>query len=62
MRDEFRAELHVVSQLLVAMAEACRAAMRDATGPADRRPGAAEAVIVGDAEIDSRYRQVEERV
>ena len=63
MRDDFRAELHVVSQLLVDMAEASRAAMRDATRAlltADRR--AAEAVIVHDAEIDSRYRQVEERV
>ena len=60
MRDDFRAELHVVSQLLVDMAEASRAAMRDATRAlltADRQ--AAESVIVHDAEIDSRYRQVE---
>ncbi|MFV2099699.1 phosphate signaling complex protein PhoU [Micromonospora sp. LOL_024] len=63
MRDEFRAELQAVSQLLVDMAEGVRAALRQATRAlltADRR--AAESVIEQDAEIDSRYRQVEERV
>lgn len=63
MREEFRADLHLVSQLLVDMAEAIRAAMRKATRAlltADR--DAAEAVIARDAEIDSLYRQVEERV
>ncbi|MBO4208072.1 phosphate signaling complex protein PhoU [Micromonospora echinofusca] len=63
MREEFRADLHLVSQLLVDMAEAVRAAMRNATRAlltADR--DAAEAVIARDAEIDSLYRQVEERV
>jgi phosphate transport system protein len=63
MREEFRAELHTVSQLLVDMAEAVRAAMRKATKAlltADRP--AAEAVIVRDAEVDSLNRQVEERV
>ncbi|SDY06872.1 phosphate uptake regulator, PhoU [Micromonospora pattaloongensis] len=63
MRDEFRAELHTVSQLLVDMAEAVRAAMRQATKAlltADRP--AAEAVLAGDAEVDNLYRQVEERV
>ncbi|MEH1011986.1 phosphate signaling complex protein PhoU [Micromonospora sp. CPCC 206060] len=63
MREEFRADLHLVSQLLVDMAEAVRAAMRNATRAlltADRE--AAEAVIARDAEIDSLYRQVEERV
>jgi phosphate transport system protein len=63
MRDEFRADLHIVSQLLVDMAEAVRAAMRQATKAlltADRE--AAETVIARDAEVDSIYRQVEERV
>jgi phosphate transport system protein len=63
MREEFRADLHIVSQLLVDMAEAVRAAMRNATTAllrADR--DAAEAVIARDAEVDSLYRQVEERV
>jgi phosphate transport system protein len=62
MRDEFRADLHIVSQLLVDMAEAVRAAMQKATKAlltADR--DAAELVIARDAEIDSLYRQVEER-
>ncbi|WP_433530044.1 phosphate signaling complex protein PhoU [Micromonospora sp. CA-263727] len=63
MRDEFRAELEAVSQLLVEMAESVRAALRQATRAlltADRR--AAETVIERDTEIDGLYRQVEERV
>lgn len=63
MRKEFRIDLNIVSQLLVDMAEAVRAAMRQATRAlltADRK--AAESVIARDAEIDSIYRQVEERV
>jgi phosphate transport system protein len=63
MRDEFRADLQIVSQLLVDMAEAIRAAMRQATRAlltADRQ--AAENVIERDAEIDELYRHVEERV
>lgn len=63
MRDEFRAELHTVNQLLVDLAEAVRGAMREATRAlltADRR--AAEGVIERDAEIDAEYRHVEERV
>ncbi|MBX7265082.1 phosphate signaling complex protein PhoU [Micromonospora sp. Llam7] len=63
MRDEFRAELRGVSQLLVEMADGVRAALRQATRAlltADRR--AAESVIERDAEIDGLYRQVEERV
>ncbi|SCL14338.1 phosphate signaling complex protein PhoU [Micromonospora inyonensis] len=63
MRDEFRADLQSVGQLLVDMAEGIRAAMRQATRAlltADRR--AAEVVIVRDAEIDGLYRDVEERV
>jgi phosphate transport system protein len=63
MREEFRADLQTVSQLLVDMAEAVRAAMGTATKAlltADK-PGA-ESVIARDAEVDSLYRQVEERV
>lgn len=63
MRDEFRADLSAVQQLMVDMADAVRAAMRQATRAlltADRQ--AAEAVIAGDARIDQSYRQVEERV
>jgi phosphate transport system protein len=63
MRDEFRADLHIVTQLLVDMAEAVQAAMRLATRAllrADR--GAAETVIAQDFEIDTLYKQVEERV
>ncbi|WDZ85512.1 phosphate signaling complex protein PhoU [Micromonospora cathayae] len=63
MRDEFQADLQTVSQLLVEMADAIRDAMRQATRAlltADRR--AAETVIARDAEIDGRYRDVEERV
>ncbi|MFD0784314.1 phosphate signaling complex protein PhoU [Micromonospora azadirachtae] len=63
MRDEFRADLHLVSQLLVDMAEGVRSAMRQATRAlltADRQ--AAETVIERDAEIDDLYRHVEERV
>ncbi|MFB9238909.1 phosphate signaling complex protein PhoU [Plantactinospora siamensis] len=63
MREEFRADLHIVAQLLVDMAESVRAAMGQATRAlltADRT--AAEEVISADAEIDATYRQVEERV
>ena len=63
MRDEFRADLQIVSQLLVDMAEGVQAAMRNATRAlltADRQ--AAESVIERDAEIDGLYRHVEERV
>jgi phosphate transport system protein len=63
MREEFQAELSGVGRLLVDMAEAVRAAMRDATAAllgADR--AAAETVIDRDGEVDQLYRQVEERV
>ncbi|MFI6784274.1 phosphate signaling complex protein PhoU [Micromonospora sp. NPDC050276] len=63
MRDEFRADLQIVSQLLVDMAEGVRTAMRQATRAlltADRQ--AAETVIERDAEIDDLYQHVEERV
>ncbi|MFJ8580432.1 phosphate signaling complex protein PhoU [Micromonospora sp. NPDC093277] len=63
MREEFRADLQIVSQLLVDMAEGVRAAMRQATSAlltADRV--AAENVVAGDAEFDALFRVVEERV
>jgi phosphate transport system protein len=63
MRDEFRADLQIVTQLLVDMAEAVQAAMGLATRAllrADRE--AAQTVIAQDAEVDVIYKQVEERV
>ncbi|GAA1887732.1 phosphate signaling complex protein PhoU [Asanoa iriomotensis] len=63
LREEFRADLHIVSQLLVDMAEAVRTAMSEATKGllhADR--AAAEDVVARDAEVDALYQQVEERV
>ena len=63
LREEFRADLHIVSQLLVDMAEAVRTAMSEATRAllhADRAAG--EDVIARDAEVDTLYRQVEDRV
>lgn len=63
MRYEFRAELGVVSNLLVEMAGSVRQAMQQASSAlltADR--AGAEGVIVGDAEIDRCYRRIEERV
>jgi phosphate transport system protein len=63
MRDEFRAELADVNRLLVAMAEAGRLAMQQATTAllqADQTE--AEQVAMGDNEIDALYHQVEEKV
>jgi phosphate transport system protein len=63
MRDEFRYELTEVNRLLVAMAEACRTAIRRATTAlldADETEG--ERVLDGDHEIDALYRQVEDKV
>ncbi|HET6215083.1 MAG TPA: phosphate signaling complex protein PhoU [Micromonosporaceae bacterium] len=63
MRAEFQTDLLEVGHLLVSMAEAVRAAMRKATDAllgADL--AAAEAVIARDAEIDTLYREVEDKV
>jgi len=63
LREEFRADLQIVSQLLVDMAEAVRTAMSQATTAllhADR--AAAEDVISRDADVDALYHQVEDRV
>jgi phosphate transport system protein len=63
LREEFRADLHIVSQLLVDMAEAVRVAMGEATTALLRADkAAAEDVISRDAEVDALYHQVEERV
>jgi phosphate transport system protein len=62
MRDEFRADLALVSQLLVEMAEEARTAMRRATVAlleGDRTE--AEQVAASDNEIDALYNRVEER-
>src|SRR5690242_19283156 len=63
MREEYRAELADVTRVLVEMAEGVRTAMRRATSAllnADRT--GAEEVLAADAEIDDRYRRVEEKV
>ncbi len=63
MREEFQADLNELSRLLVTMAEAVRAAMRQATVAlltADR--AAAETVVARDAEVDDLYRHVEHKV
>ena len=63
MREEFRADLASVGQILVNMAEGVRAAMSQATRAllsADQT--GAEEVLHGDAEIDAYYRRVEEKV
>jgi phosphate transport system protein len=63
MREEYRADLAVVTRTLVAMGEGVRDAMRRATTAlltADQTE--AEEVLHGDAEIDALYRQIEEKV
>ena len=63
MREEYRAELADVTNLLVTMAEGVRAAMRRATGAlmtADQTE--AEEVVQADADTDAGYHQVEDLV
>lgn len=63
MREEFQADLNEISRLLVTMAEAVRAALREATTAlltADLE--AAEAVMERDFEVDDYYRRIEEKV
>jgi phosphate transport system protein len=63
MREEYRAELAEVTRLLVTMAQRVRTAMADATDAlfsADQSAG--EQVLARDTEIDTLYRQVEEKV
>jgi phosphate transport system protein len=62
MRDEFRADLALVSQLLVEMAEEARTAMRRATvALLEGDQTEAEQVAASDNEIDALYNRVEER-
>jgi phosphate transport system protein len=63
MRQEFRSDLLEIGRLLVSMAEAVRSAMAHATDAllsADRET--AELVVARDAEVDTLYRQVEEKI
>jgi len=63
MREEFRAELAEVSDLLVAMADEVRAAMRRATTALlDANAGVAEGVVTGDAVVNGLHKQVEDKV
>jgi len=63
MREEYRAELAEVTQTLVDMAEGVRDAMRQASAALlEADATGAEEVVLGDAETDARYHQVEERV
>ncbi len=63
MRAEFQADLAIVSDLLVTMAEQARTAMNRATAAllaADQTD--AEEVVHGDVELDLGYKSVEEKV
>jgi phosphate transport system protein len=63
MREEFRAELAEVSELLVAMADEVRSAMRRATTALlDANANIGEGVISGDAVVNELHQQVEEKV
>jgi phosphate transport system protein len=63
MREEFHAELAEVTELLVAMADEVRGAMRRATTALlEANAGMAEGVISGDAVVNDLHKQVEEKV
>jgi phosphate transport system protein len=63
MRSEFRADLEIVSGLLVAMAEEVRAAMRRATTALlEADEAMAEGVITGDTAVDELRREVDDKV
>jgi len=63
MREEFHADLAEVSELLVAMADEVRSAMRRATTALlDANGNIAEGVIAGDAVVNDLHVQVEEKV
>jgi phosphate transport system protein len=63
MRGEYEAELEDVSRILVAMADADREAMREATTSLLSADAAlAEKVISGDALINENHQRVEDRV
>jgi phosphate transport system protein len=63
MRDEFRAELAEVTELLVAMADEVRGLMvRATTALLEPSVAAGEGVISGDSVVNDLHRQVEEKV
>lgn len=63
MRVEFQAELAEVSELLVAMADEVRGAMRRATiGLLEANAAVAEGVVAGDAVVNELHHQLEEKV
>src|SRR6266581_4092571 len=63
MREEYQAELADVTRTLVAMAEGVRTAMRRASAALMAADAAeAEEVVLGDAETDARYHQIEDLV
>jgi phosphate transport system protein len=63
MREEFHAELAEVTELLVAMADEVRGAMRRATTALlDANAGVGEGVISGDRVVNELHTQVEEKV
>jgi phosphate transport system protein len=63
MREEFRAELAEVSELLVTMADEVRSAMRRATTSLlDANANVAEGVVSGDAVVNELHQRVEEKV
>jgi phosphate transport system protein len=63
MREKFQSDLQEIADLLVDMADEVRAAMRRATGALLHSDAEiARAVIAADDGVDTRYRQVEERV
>ncbi|HEY7222723.1 MAG TPA: phosphate signaling complex protein PhoU [Micromonosporaceae bacterium] len=63
MREEFQAELAEVRDLLVAMADEVRDAMRRATKALlDADAGVAEGVVAGDTVVNDLHRRVEDKV
>ena len=63
MREEFRAELAEVTDLLVSMADEVRSAMKRATtGLLEVNAAVAEGVIAGDTVVNQLQHQVEEKV
>jgi phosphate transport system protein len=63
MREEFQAELAEVTELLVAMADEVRGAMRRATTSLlEANAGVAQGVVDGDQVVNHLHQQVEEKV
>ena len=63
VRQKFQADLVEISGMLVDLADQARTAMRRATGALLHSDAeAARSVIAADEEIDTRYREIEEKV